>query len=105
MSRHVFTGLQGENTVAIGWDRPLDTFFVQVMRPDPEIDGEDEILFWRGTDLRELPTAADAIAAARPWASLPADLGATLETDRMKTLGRSDGQHQAEVKRRLFPKG
>ena len=47
----------------------------------------------------------DAIAAARPWASLPADLGATLETDRMKTLGRSDGQHQAEVKRRLFPKG
>ena len=103
MSRHVFTGLQQENTVAIGWDRPLETFFVQVMRPDPQMEGEDEILFWKGTDLRELPTAADAIAAARPWAILPAELGATLETDRMKTLGKSDGQHQVEVKRRLFP--
>lgn len=105
MSRHVFTGLQSENTVAIGWDRPLETFFVQVMRPHPKMEGEDEILFWKGTDLRELPTAADAIAAARAWAVLPAGLGATLETDRMKTLGRSDGEHQAEVKRRLFPNG
>ena len=105
MSRHVFTGLQSEHTVALGWDRPLETFFVQVMRPHPAMEGEDEILFWKGTDLRELPTAADAIAAARAWAVLPADLGATLETDRMKTLGRSDGEHQAEVKRRLFPNG
>lgn len=103
MSRHVFTGLQGENTVAIGWDRPLETFFVQVMRPHPEMEGEDDVLFWKGTDLRELPTAADAIAAARPWAILPTDLGATLETDRMKTLGKSDGEHQVEMKRRHFP--
>jgi hypothetical protein len=103
MSRHVFTGLQGKNTVAIGWDRPLETFFVQVMRPHPEMEGEDDILFWKGTDLRELKTAADANAAARPWAILPADLGATLETDRMKTLGKSDGEHQVEIKRRLFP--
>ena len=79
--------------------------YIQVMRPHPAMEGEDEILFWKGTDLRELPTAADAIAAARAWAVLPADLGATLETDRMKTLGRSDGEHQAEVKRRLFPNG
>ena len=103
MSRHVFTGLRTATTVAIGWDRPLETFFVQVLAPHPELEGEDEILFWRGTDLRELPTAADAIAAARPWAMLPADLNATLETDHLKTLAKSDGQHQAEVKRRLFP--
>lgn len=103
MSRHTFTGLDGENTVAIGWDRPLETFFVQVLAPHPTLEGEQEILFWKGTDLRELPTAADALTAARLWALLPIDLGATLETDRMKTLGNSDGEHQAAVKRRLFP--
>jgi len=102
MSRHVFTGLRGENTIAIGWDRPLETFFVQVLGPHPTLEGEEEVLFWKGTDIRELPTAADALAAARPWALLPADLGATLETDRMKTLGKSDGEHQVAVKRRFF---
>lgn len=103
MSRHVFPGLRGENTVAIGWDRPLETFFVQVLGPHPTLESEEEVLFWKGTDLRELPTAADALAAARPWAILPRDFGATLETDRMKTLGNSDGEHQVAVKRRFFP--
>ena len=76
---------------------------MQVLRPDPEEEGEEETVVWRGTDLRELSTAAEAIAIARPWAILPADLAATLETDRLKTLGLSDGEYQAEMKRRLFP--
>ena len=50
MSRHVFTGLRSATSVAIGWDRPLETFFVQVLAPHPEMEGEDEILFWRGTE-------------------------------------------------------
>lgn len=33
MSRHQFPGLDGMSTVAIGWDRPLQTFFVHVLRP------------------------------------------------------------------------
>lgn len=103
MSRHTFTGLRGATSVAIGWDRPLETFFVQVLRPDAEEEGEQETVVWRGTDLRELPTAAEAVAIARAWAILPADLAATLETDRLKTLGLSDGEYQAEMKRRLFP--
>jgi len=39
MSRHTFAGDAGVS-VAIGWDRPLDTFYVQVSRPDPEEEGE-----------------------------------------------------------------
>lgn len=98
MSRHTFAGHAG-TTVAVGWDRPLGTFFVQVSRPHPTLKGESEIVAWRGTDDGELPTAAAALEVAAGYADLPADLGGTLEMDRMKTLGQSDGAAQAAAKR------
>ena len=33
MSRHQFPGIEPGTSVSIGWDRPLGTFFVQVLRP------------------------------------------------------------------------
>lgn len=101
MSRHTFAGPAGVS-VAIGWDRPLDTFYVQVSRPDPEDEGERETFVWEGTSPRELPTAAAAIAVAASHAELPADLASTLETDRLKTLGSFDGPAQAAMKRQRF---
>ncbi len=98
MSRHTFAGHAG-TTVAIGWDRPLATFYVQVSRPDPEDEGERETFIWEGTMAGELPTAAAAIAIATPHAELPDDLGSTLETDRLKMLGRTDGPAQIAVRR------
>lgn len=98
MSRHTFAGHAG-TTVAIGWDRPLATFFVQVSRPHPRLEGEAEIIEWQGTSDADLSTAAAAIAVAARFAELPADLGATLETDRLKTLGRTDGPAQITARR------
>jgi hypothetical protein len=98
MSRHTFPGHAGQ-TVNIGWDRPLATFFVQITRPHPTHKGDDEIVEWRGTDYGELPTAASAIAVAAAYGDLPAELGATLETDRMKTLGQTDGPAQMAARR------
>lgn len=93
MSRHSFAGRAG-TTVAIGWDRPLRTFFVQVLRPHRTMEGEDETVEWQGTEPDELPTAAAAIAVAVLHADLPETLGATLETDRLKTIATSDGPAQ-----------
>jgi hypothetical protein len=101
MSRHTFAGMAGVS-VAIGWDRPLDTFYVQVSRPEPEDEGERETFVWEGTSPRELPTAAAAIAVAASHAELPADLASTLETDRLKTLGSFDGPAQTAMKRQRF---
>ena len=98
MSRHTFPGHAGQ-TVNIGWDRPLATFYVQVTRPHATQKGEDEMVEWQGTDDGELPTAASAIAVATAYADLPADLGAILETDRMKTLGKADGPAQIAARR------
>lgn len=94
MSRYVFPGKNVASSVAIGWDRPLATFFVQVMQPHPRLDGEESTYIWRGTAPGELPTAASAIAVAREYADLPADIGAMLETDRLSTLGTFDGPAQ-----------
>ena len=101
MSRHTFTGNAG-TTVAIGWDRPLGSFFIQVIRPHPTMEGEDEMVEWQGTEPGELPTAAAAIAIGAPYADLPDTLGATLETDRMKTLGSFDGPAQRAARPFLY---
>ena len=49
-----------------------------------------------------LTTAAAAVTIASRWADLPADLAITLETDRLMTLGQSDGEAQIAIKRRFF---
>ena len=98
MSRYNFAGKGVASSVAIGYDRPLSTFFVQVMQPHPRIEGEEATYIWKGSAPGELPTAADAIAVAADYADLPKDLGAKLETDRLKTLGTFDGPAQLAAK-------
>lgn len=97
MSRHIFAGRSGE-TVAVGWDRPLRTFFVQVTVPHPTEAGESEMLDWVGTDIGELPTASEAIDIAKTYADLPETIGAKLETDRLKTVATFDGPAQVAAR-------
>ncbi len=100
MSRYDFVGIHPETRVTIGWDRPLQTFFVQVMkttRPPSAAADEDadgDTILWIGTVRRELPYAADAIRIARAHAELPSDMGVTLEMDRLRTTGDCDGPAQ-----------
>ncbi len=99
MSRHVFPGHTGATSVALGWDRPMSSFFVQVFRPDPEENGEEMSFIWKGTAPGELSSPSAAIEIARPWANLPDDLGRTLELDRLKTSATGDGLAQVASKR------
>ena len=101
MSRYTFVGKAGATKVAIGWDRPSRTFFAQVFRFDAE-EGDDTAFIWEGTVAGELSSAAAAIAIVAPYADLPADLGATLETDRLRTLGSPDGERQITARKHLF---
>lgn len=98
MSRHTFAGHAG-TTVAIGWDRPLATFFVQVLRPHSTMKGEEETVEWQGTEPNELATADAAIKVAARYADVPEGIAAALETDRLKTLGQSDGKAQIAAKK------
>lgn len=97
MSRHDFSGHQDGVVVSIGWDRPLATFFVQVVRPQGPGD-DDDMLVWLGTCPGEISIASEAVRIASDHADLPAELGKTLETDRLKTLGVEDGPAQRAAK-------
>lgn len=94
MSRYEFPGRRGGVSVSIGWDRPLSTFFVQVI----QAGADDDMLVWEGTSPGEIPTAAQAIRIAADHTDLPEDLGRVLETDRLRTLGMEDGPAQRAAK-------
>ena len=105
MSRHILPPKAGHPDVicaAVGWDRPLQTYYAQVcFRTDDEPD-EGEALIWRGTEPGVLPTPEAAIAVITPYAEIPPRLAEQLLADMTATIGEKDGRHQAEVKRRLF---
>ena len=77
MSRHEYAGTAADTRVTIGWDRPLATFFVQVIQveqPTPDANTgrqTDPVVLWVGTTPAELPYAADAIRIAKAHAQLP----------------------------------
>lgn len=105
MSRHILPPRAGHPDVicaAVGWDRPLQTFFAQVCFRTEEEPEEGEALIWQGTEPGELPTPEAAIAVVAPYVEVPADLAERLAADMGATIGEKDGQYQAEMKRRLF---
>lgn len=100
MSRHVFRGADaiGPVTVSIGWDRPLRTFFIRVHR---EAEGEEEEVMWRGGAPGEIAEAAQLVALAAPFASLPADVVDILDADRAREC-EPDGPAQIAARAFLF---
>ena len=83
----------------VGWDRPLQTFFAQLFSINEE--EEEEAHLWVGTDPHELDTAASAIAIVSSDCLIPGGLAATLETERLATLGTFDTEHHADMKTRF----
>lgn len=99
MSRYTLKGRNGATGAAVGWDRPLATFFAQVFRLE---DGEEVAFIWEGTSSQELPTAAAALAVLGDYATIPDGLARTLETDRLKSLGSVDGPAQTDAKSHII---
>ena len=82
MSRYEIPTLApAETTCVVGWDNPLQTFFAQVERVTPD-DDEPEILLWIGVTASECLHVAKLAEEVAPWATLPADIAATLEGER-----------------------
>lgn len=100
MSRHQLPLREGveASSAWIGWDRPLLTFFAQVFVTDPADPDEEVELLWRGTSEGELPRPVDAIRLLEHYCEIPAEIAASLEIDRMRTLATVDGPNQQEAK-------
>lgn len=100
MSRHTVplkAGIDATEAV-VGWDRPLQTFYVQVLRKSEGDDGDSEELLWEGAEIGQLKTPDEALRLLEPFCDVPAGLSATLQIDRMKTLANQDGPAQRQGK-------
>lgn len=115
MSRHSLVPLPGRGAIyeiAIGWDRPLGTFFVIVFGT-PGSDGSasdrDELtpLLWEGTVPGALSTPDAAIALASSYAVIPDGLAAQLAADRDTDRSTATGTASSAVLAALWskPKG
>jgi hypothetical protein len=86
MSRHEITAVNPAHKIIIGWDPPLMTFFIQVV--DRKIEGADDddendkLVYWAGTNLREIYEIDDLVRHARPYADIPHELRSTLYGDK-----------------------
>lgn len=81
MSRHEFQ--HDPVRVAIGWDAPLATFYLQVWT-GREADEDDGPAIWLGTAYGEAPDPEPLIAIARQHlASMPTTIGRQLRVDQL----------------------
>ena len=53
MSRYELPAKNAKHTVTVGWDQPLETYFVHVVLTECD-DEEAATVFWRGTNFGEI---------------------------------------------------
>ena len=98
MSRHDFEHTDPETgatyEIAVGWDRPLQTFFAQVFIFPIGVSTADEPILFSGCDIGEHDAPESVLALLRDYFPIPDDLGAKLEADRDATRNQKDGPSQ-----------
>jgi hypothetical protein len=68
--------------VTFGFDRPLMTYYAQVVRDQPDDDERDPVVLWVGTTHREILRPEDLVERLAPYVAVTADHLATLRADR-----------------------
>ncbi|MBN9743593.1 hypothetical protein DMP23_21360 [Amycolatopsis sp. A1MSW2902] len=76
--------LHRDREVYVGWDDPLQTYFAQV-RDGTDEHGEDRLTVDVGGGFGDITYPGGAIAAIRPYAEIPEDLGELLNISRVST--------------------
>lgn len=74
MSRHVLIPLNPTHSVAVGWDRPLRTFFAQVIDEAADEEGDERTVLWIGSTYKEVPVPELAVKAVASFAVIPPKL-------------------------------
>lgn len=83
MSRYEIAAFKPGHKIVVGWDHPMQTFFVQVIDRRLEDAGEDEkFVLWKGCSLREIYEVEQLAAAVRRHAHLSTDVRGFLYRDK-----------------------
>lgn len=80
MSRHEIPAV---HKIVVGWDHPLQTFFVQVIDRAREDAGEDEkFVLWSGCTFREIYEVDQLARIVSRYGKLTPAMGAVLYGDK-----------------------
>ena len=81
MSRYSIPATDPSLTCIVGYDPPLETYFVQVEDPD-DPDETTAMHLWLGCAPQAIPTVAQLQAQLGGWAVVPQDVWAHLIADK-----------------------
>lgn len=81
MSRHEIPARDAAHKIIVGWDNPMQTFFMQVIDRRKE-DEDEKFVSWRGTSLREIYEVDELRRRLSRYAELTPEMGATLYGDK-----------------------
>ena len=83
MSRHEIPARDPAHRIIVGWDHPLQTFFMQVIDRKKEAAGrERKFVAWKGMVLREIYEVDHLERLLRPFAELSPEMGSKLYGDK-----------------------
>ena len=86
MSRYTIPAFDPAHRLIVGWDAPLQTYFVQVFVPTQNNDdGEECIELWEGTDVESLPWLTHLVRVMRHYGTLPVEIAQQLVTDKLRS--------------------
>ncbi len=81
MSRHEIEARDGRYAVAVGWDRPLNSYFCQV-EDLAATDDAEAVILWLGAGFGEIADPVSMISHLAPFAELTAEAIEQLRQDR-----------------------
>lgn len=81
MSNYQLEPKNDNHLVMVGWDDPLNTFFIHVIDESLDEDDEGRDVLWLGCTYQEIHDVNRVIALAKPYANIPQDLKANLLKD------------------------
>jgi hypothetical protein len=88
MSRHEIPGFSPGHKIIVGWDPPLQTFFLQVIDREAEDAGKDDkFLLWLGWSLREICEVEQLVTLLSLFADVTPEMRAILHGDKDKDEG------------------
>ena len=99
MSRYDLESTTAGVKIAVGWDRPLNTYFGTVTE-EKDDDYGDSVIVCVGTNNGEIQLPEDLQPALSAYAKIPADILTRLRIDRAETLdtGNSPLQRHMQTK-------
>lgn len=91
MTRHIYKGRNPKHTVIVGWDKPMRTFFAQVITPMEDDLLKHEMLLWAGVSFDEVTSIQALRKTLAEYAELTSELAEQLELDKYSNPTRSMG--------------